>query len=82
MNTALSSSSRTLPSNTITNPNEDLKDITTRSGNAYQGPTTPTTSYSLPPVVERETKVTKDTMHPTNNESTKDVQPLLVQTKL
>nr|GFC23571.1 reverse transcriptase domain-containing protein [Tanacetum cinerariifolium] len=34
--------SGTLPSNTITNPKEDLKGITTRSGVAYQGPTIPT----------------------------------------
>nr|GEZ40901.1 reverse transcriptase domain-containing protein [Tanacetum cinerariifolium] len=33
-----------LPSNTITNPKEDLKGITTRSGVAYQGPTIPTKS--------------------------------------
>nr|GEX36801.1 reverse transcriptase domain-containing protein [Tanacetum cinerariifolium] len=80
MNTTSSSSSGTLPSNTITNPNKDLKGITTRSGNAYQGPTIPTTSSSsFPPVVERETKVTKDTVHPTNNGSTKDVQPPVVQ---
>nr|GFC14299.1 reverse transcriptase domain-containing protein [Tanacetum cinerariifolium] len=65
--------------NTITNPKEDLKGITTRSGTTYQGPTIPTT-YSSPPVVEHETEVTKDTVHPTNNESTKDVQPLVVQT--
>nr|GEV00331.1 reverse transcriptase domain-containing protein [Tanacetum cinerariifolium] len=64
----------TLSSNTITNPEEDLKGITTRSGNAYQRPTIPTTS-SLPKVVERETEVTKDTVPPTNNGSTKDVQP-------
>nr|GEU64975.1 reverse transcriptase domain-containing protein [Tanacetum cinerariifolium] len=57
MNTALSSGSRTLLSNTVTNPNEDLKGITTRSGNAYQGSTIPTTSSSLPQVVERETKI-------------------------
>nr|GEY05800.1 hypothetical protein [Tanacetum cinerariifolium] len=75
MNTASSSGSRTLPSNTITNPKEDLKGITTRSGNAYKGPMIPTTS-SLPKVVERETEVTKDTLPPTNNGSTKDVQPL------
>nr|GEW80448.1 reverse transcriptase domain-containing protein [Tanacetum cinerariifolium] len=31
--------SGTLPGNTITNPKEDLKGITTRSGVAYQGPT-------------------------------------------
>nr|GEV87156.1 DNA-directed DNA polymerase [Tanacetum cinerariifolium] len=35
-------------SNTITNPKDDLKGITTRSGTAYQGPTIPTTSSSLP----------------------------------
>ncbi|GJQ90652.1 reverse transcriptase domain-containing protein [Tanacetum coccineum] len=46
----------TLPSNTITNLKEDLKGITTRSGVAYQGPTIPTTSYSSPKVVERETE--------------------------
>nr|GFA60419.1 hypothetical protein [Tanacetum cinerariifolium] len=28
---------------------------------------------------ERETEVTKDTVYPTNNESTKDVQPPVVQ---
>ncbi|GJV54049.1 hypothetical protein Tco_1449790 [Tanacetum coccineum] len=67
--------SGTLPSNTITNPKVDLKGITTRSGVAYQGPTIPTTSSSPPKVVERETEVTKDTVPPTNNGSTKDVQP-------
>nr|GFB15142.1 reverse transcriptase domain-containing protein [Tanacetum cinerariifolium] len=35
---------RTLPGNTITNPKEDLKGITTRSGVAYQGPKTPSPS--------------------------------------
>ncbi|GJV34827.1 hypothetical protein Tco_1407304, partial [Tanacetum coccineum] len=71
--------SGTLPSNTITNPKVDLKGITTRSGVAYQGPTIPTTSSSPPKVVEREPEVTKDTVLPTNNESTKDVQPPVVQ---
>nr|GEX17439.1 reverse transcriptase domain-containing protein [Tanacetum cinerariifolium] len=79
MNTASSSGSRTLPSNTITNPKEDLKGITTRSGNAYQGPTIPTTSSSLPKVVEYKTEETKDTVHPANNRSTKNVQPPVVQ---
>ncbi|GJZ30434.1 hypothetical protein Tco_0575481 [Tanacetum coccineum] len=68
-----------LPSNTVTNPKEDLKGITTRSGAAYQGPTIPTTTTSSSKVVEHETEVTKDTMPPTNNGSTKDVQPLVVQ---
>ncbi|GKF59068.1 hypothetical protein Tco_0175854, partial [Tanacetum coccineum] len=65
--------SGSLPSNTITNPKVDLKGNTTRSGVAYQGPMIPTTSSSPPKVVERETKVTKDTVPPTNNGSTKDV---------
>nr|GEV14243.1 reverse transcriptase domain-containing protein [Tanacetum cinerariifolium] len=77
MNTASSSGSGTLPSNTIPNLKEDLKGIT-QSGIAYKGPMIPTTS-SLPKVVERETEETKDTVPPTNNESTKDVQPLVVQ---
>nr|GEW87069.1 hypothetical protein [Tanacetum cinerariifolium] len=67
--------------NTITNPKEDLKGITTRSGTAYQGPTIPTTSSSLPLVVERETETTKGMVHPTNNGSTKYVQPPVVQGK-
>nr|GFB82937.1 reverse transcriptase domain-containing protein [Tanacetum cinerariifolium] len=46
MNTASSSGSGTFPGNTITNPKEDLKGITTRSGTAYQGPTIPTTTTS------------------------------------
>ncbi|GJU60609.1 reverse transcriptase domain-containing protein [Tanacetum coccineum] len=77
-NTASSSGTGSLLSNTITNLKEDLKGITTRSGVAYQGPTIPTTSPS-PKVVERKTEVTKDTMLPTNNGSTKDVQPSVVQ---
>ncbi|GJY49032.1 reverse transcriptase domain-containing protein [Tanacetum coccineum] len=71
--------SGTLPSNTNTNLKVDLKGITTRSGVAYQGPTILTTSSPPPKVVERETEVTKDTVPPTNNGSTKDVQPLVVQ---
>ncbi|GJS91595.1 reverse transcriptase domain-containing protein [Tanacetum coccineum] len=55
---------------------EDLKGITTRSGVAYKGPTIPITSS--PKVMERDTEVTKDTMPPTNNGSTKDVPPPVV----
>ncbi|GJU94843.1 reverse transcriptase domain-containing protein [Tanacetum coccineum] len=79
MNSASSSGSGTLPSNTVTNPREDLKGITTRSGVAYQGPTIPTTFSYPPKVVERETDVTKDTVPPTNNRSTENVQPPIVQ---
>ncbi|GJR40437.1 hypothetical protein Tco_1216121 [Tanacetum coccineum] len=74
MNTA--STSGTLPSNTVTNPKEDLKGITTRSGVAYKGPTIHTTSS--PKVVEREPEVTKDTVPPTNNGSTEYVPPPVV----
>ncbi|GKE66208.1 hypothetical protein Tco_1520369 [Tanacetum coccineum] len=77
-NTASTTSSGTLPSNNITNPKEDLKGTTTRSGVSYQGPTIPTTSSSPPKVVKHKTEVTKDTVPPTNNGSTKDVQPLVV----
>nr|GEU50548.1 hypothetical protein [Tanacetum cinerariifolium] len=47
-----------LPSNTVANPRGDLKDITTRSGVANDGPTIPPTP--LPNEVERETETTKD----------------------
>ncbi|GKC45139.1 reverse transcriptase domain-containing protein [Tanacetum coccineum] len=74
-NTALSSNSSSLLSNTVTNPKEDLKGITTRSGVAYKGPTIPT---SFPRVAERRTEVAKDTIFPTNNGITEDVQPSVV----
>ncbi|GKB96814.1 hypothetical protein Tco_0982951 [Tanacetum coccineum] len=75
-NTASTSSSGSLPSNTITNPKEDLKGITTRRCVAYQGPTIHITSS--PKVVERRTEVTKDIVFPTNNGITEDVQPPVV----
>nr|GEV68869.1 reverse transcriptase domain-containing protein [Tanacetum cinerariifolium] len=79
MNTVSSSGSGTLPGNTITNPKEDLKGITTQRGTAYPRPTIPTTYSSS--VVERETEATKDMVHPTNNGSTEDVQPHVVPTE-
>ncbi|GJV46757.1 reverse transcriptase domain-containing protein [Tanacetum coccineum] len=63
------SSSSSLPSNTILNPRNEAKAITTRSGVTYDGPPIP------PPVVEKETEVTKDTELP----STEDIQPPLVR---
>ncbi|GJU20373.1 reverse transcriptase domain-containing protein [Tanacetum coccineum] len=63
------SSSSSLPSNTIPNPRNEAKAITTRSGASYDGPPIP------PPVVEKESEVTKDTELP----STEDIQPPLVQ---
>ncbi|GKA03939.1 reverse transcriptase domain-containing protein [Tanacetum coccineum] len=60
------STSGTLPGNTVTNPREDLKGITTRSGVAYQGP---------PTVVKPIPEVTKDQVHPSCSQSTAPVQP-------
>nr|GFA36324.1 reverse transcriptase domain-containing protein [Tanacetum cinerariifolium] len=76
-NTALSSGSGTLPSNTITNPKEDLKGIATRSGVSYQGPTIPTSSK----VVKQGTEVTKDQVQTLSSQSTAPVQPSVVQSK-
>ncbi|GJT51543.1 reverse transcriptase domain-containing protein [Tanacetum coccineum] len=75
-NTASSSNSGSLLSNIVTNPTEDLKGITTRSGVAYQGPTIPITSS--PKVVERRTEVTKGMVFPTNNGITEDIQPPVI----
>ncbi|GJU48539.1 hypothetical protein Tco_1218094 [Tanacetum coccineum] len=63
------STSSSLPSNTIPNPRNEAKAITTRSGASYDGPPIP------PPVVEKESEVTKDTELP----STEDIQPPFVQ---
>ncbi|GKF60060.1 hypothetical protein Tco_0176846, partial [Tanacetum coccineum] len=60
MNTASSSGSGSLPSNTVANPRGDLKAITTRSGISYDGPPIPPPFSPLPKVVEREPEVTKD----------------------
>nr|GEX46687.1 reverse transcriptase domain-containing protein [Tanacetum cinerariifolium] len=76
-NTASSSGSGTLPTNTITNPKEDLKGITTRSGVAYQGPTIPIQSK----VVKQGTEVTKDQVQNPSSQSTAPVQPPVVQSE-
>nr|GFD07021.1 reverse transcriptase domain-containing protein [Tanacetum cinerariifolium] len=62
-NTASSSGSGTLPDNTVTNPKEDLKGITTRSGVAYQGPTILTPFK----VTKQGTEVTKDQVQTSNS---------------
>nr|GFA53824.1 reverse transcriptase domain-containing protein [Tanacetum cinerariifolium] len=79
-NSASTSSSGTLSSNTIANPRSNLKAITTRSGVSYDGPQIPTSTSFLPMMVENK-PATKDTVNPTNNESTEDVQPQVVQSK-
>nr|GFC18207.1 reverse transcriptase domain-containing protein [Tanacetum cinerariifolium] len=73
-NTASSSGSSTLPSNTVTNPKEELKGITTRSGVAYQGPKTPSPS-------KQGTKVTKDQVQTLSSQNTAPVQPSVIQSE-
>ncbi|GJY52516.1 hypothetical protein Tco_0443363 [Tanacetum coccineum] len=65
------------PCNTVANLRGDLKAITTRSGISYDGPPITPPFSPLPKVVERELEVTKDTVQP----STKNIQPLVVQTQ-
>nr|GFA52201.1 hypothetical protein [Tanacetum cinerariifolium] len=60
------SSLSSLPRNTIQNPRNEAKAITTRSGILYDGPPIP------PLVMEKEPEATKDTKLP----STKNIQPL------
>nr|GEX92592.1 reverse transcriptase domain-containing protein [Tanacetum cinerariifolium] len=69
LNNNKASSSSSFPSNTIRNPRNEAKAITTRSGISYDEPPIP------PPVMEKEPEATKDTELP----STKNIQPPLVQ---
>nr|GEY51329.1 DNA-directed DNA polymerase [Tanacetum cinerariifolium] len=66
-----SSTSGTLPSNTIPNPKGEMKAITTRSGVAYEGPSIP-----IPKNVEgRETDETTDKEQSNFQGSTAHIQP-------
>ncbi|GJY43649.1 hypothetical protein Tco_0431862 [Tanacetum coccineum] len=71
------SSSGTLPSNTITNPRGEVRAITTRSGLSYTPvpPIPPPLYDENEPLTEKETEVTKDKVLP----STKDIQPPVFQ---
>nr|GEY28160.1 hypothetical protein [Tanacetum cinerariifolium] len=69
LNNNKASSLSSLPSNTIPNPRNKAKAITTRSGISYDRPPIP------PPVVEKEPEATKDTELP----NTKNIQPPSVQ---
>nr|GFA49175.1 hypothetical protein [Tanacetum cinerariifolium] len=66
-----------LPGNTVTNPKEDLKGITTRSGVTYKGPTIPTSSK----VVKQGTEATKDQVQTLSPQSTAHVQPPVTQSE-
>nr|GFB72538.1 hypothetical protein [Tanacetum cinerariifolium] len=73
-NTASSFGSGTLAGNIVTNPKEELKGITTRSGVAYQGPKTPSS-------FKQRTKVTKDQVQTPRSQNTAPVQPSVIQSE-
>nr|GEU75150.1 hypothetical protein [Tanacetum cinerariifolium] len=58
MNTASTSGSGSLPSNTVANPKGELKAITTRSGLVIDGPTVPTPPQSINPEVDERVEET------------------------
>ncbi|GJY22869.1 hypothetical protein Tco_0672026 [Tanacetum coccineum] len=66
VNTASTSGTGSLPSNTVANPRGEMKAITTRSGVSYDGPQVPYVTGG-----------TKDTVQP----STENIQPPEVQTQ-
>ncbi|GJT80494.1 reverse transcriptase domain-containing protein [Tanacetum coccineum] len=70
------STSGTLPSNTIPNPKCVMKEITTRSGVAYEGPSIPT-NPSPKKVAERETEETMNKEQTNFPGSTAHIQPLV-----
>ncbi|GKD35304.1 hypothetical protein Tco_1250813, partial [Tanacetum coccineum] len=79
-NTASTSSSGTLPSQTITNPREHVNAITTQSGKTCEGPSTllvPTLVVSTPlKEPERNPETSMDKVKKPSSESTAQVTPL------
>ncbi|GJW22566.1 reverse transcriptase domain-containing protein [Tanacetum coccineum] len=75
------SGSGTLPSNTIPNPRNECKGITTRSGVVLDGPLPPMPPPFVNPdnEVGKETEVTKDQVQLNSSQSTARVQPPVVQ---
>nr|GEV84204.1 reverse transcriptase domain-containing protein [Tanacetum cinerariifolium] len=74
INTASSSGTRSLSSNTIPNPREDLKVITTRSGVTLVGP-----SVSSPPLSKEVDREPETITYQVLTESTNNIPPLVVQ---
>ncbi|GJZ74257.1 reverse transcriptase domain-containing protein [Tanacetum coccineum] len=78
-NTASSSSSGTLPSQTVTNPREHVNAITTRSGKTCEGPSTPLVPtfvvYTPPKEPERDPETSMDKVQKSGSESTAQVPP-------
>nr|GEV63128.1 reverse transcriptase domain-containing protein [Tanacetum cinerariifolium] len=83
MNTASSSDSGSLPSNTVPNPRAVLKAITTRSDVTLAGPSAPhlpSKEVDREPetITDQMPEVTKDTVQP----STENIQPPMAQTQV
>ncbi|GJT52591.1 hypothetical protein Tco_0978748 [Tanacetum coccineum] len=77
MNTASTSGSGSLPSNTVANPKGELKAITTRSGLVLDGPTVPMPPPFINP--EEDERVEETLTDPEHGEFTIKVPPPLVQ---
>ncbi|GKA20665.1 hypothetical protein Tco_0700654 [Tanacetum coccineum] len=77
MNTASTSGTGSLPSNTIANPKGKLKAITTRSGLVLDGPSVPLSSPFINP--EEDERVEETLTDPEHGEFTIKVPPPLVQ---
>nr|GEY10512.1 reverse transcriptase domain-containing protein [Tanacetum cinerariifolium] len=71
------STSGTLSSDTVPNPKGEMKDVTTRSGLAYEGPSILTNS-PLEKGVEQDTEEKIDKEHPSCQGSTAHIQPSVV----
>ncbi|GKF16992.1 hypothetical protein Tco_0061910 [Tanacetum coccineum] len=78
-NTASSSNSGTLPSQTVTNPHEHVNAITTRSGKTCEGPSTPLVPTPVIPTPlkepERNPETSMDKVQKSGSESTAQVPP-------
>nr|GEY85045.1 reverse transcriptase domain-containing protein [Tanacetum cinerariifolium] len=74
------STSGTLPSNIVPNRKGEIKDVTARSGLAYEGPLIPTNS-PLEKIVDQDTEETTDKEHSNCQESTAHIQPPKLQEK-
>nr|GEW77452.1 DNA-directed DNA polymerase [Tanacetum cinerariifolium] len=74
------STSGNLPSNTVPNPKDEMKVVTTRSGLAYEGPSIPT-NFPLEKVLEQHTEEITDKEHFNCQGSTAQVQPSKLREK-
>ncbi|GKG08607.1 hypothetical protein Tco_0334439, partial [Tanacetum coccineum] len=77
MNTASSSGTGSLPSNTVADPKGELKSITTRSGLVLDGPTVPMPPPFINP--EEDERAEETLTNPKHGEYTIKVPPPLVQ---